>query len=105
MVSNMANSKQNSQFIKLQREIYKKLSELEFEVKQPDLRKKITLLIDKIYNLKPLQNSKVVASCEEIINYIKELKNEMINPIDLIINNYIDKIDSLLNKLKFESEG
>ena len=105
MVSKMLYNKQNSQFIKLQREIYKKLSELEFEIKQPDLRKKITLLIDKTYNLKPLLNSKVVASCEEIINYIKELKNEMINPIDLIINNYIDKIDSLLNKLKFESEG
>ncbi len=88
----------------MQKDLYKKLTSLEFEVKEQSIRKRITELIDKVYNLQPTNNDKVFEIYEELLRYINELKKEMINPIIQIINNYLDKIDSLINSIKLESE-
>lgn len=98
-------SKQNSQFNRIQRDLYKKLSELESVVKDPLIRKKITVLIDKTSSLKPTQNTKMIGLIEDTLTYVREFQKELLNPIELIINNYLEKIDLLLNQIKYESEG
>ncbi len=97
-------SKQNSQFNKIQKDVYKKLNELESIVKDPVIRKRITILIDKTSSLKNTQNSKIIGLLEDTSNYVRELKKELMNPVDLVLSNYLDKIDSLLNQIKYESE-
>lgn len=96
--------KKNSQFYTYQKSLYKKLSEIEFEVKDTDIRKKITNLIDKVYNLKDTDNPNSIALCETCIKYVNELTKEMMNPVALIIYNYVEKIDGLLNQIKYKGE-
>ena len=94
MLFNKANDKQKM--------IYKTLSEIELAINETEIRKRVSAVIDKLYTIKP--KAKNDGQLKQLNHYVKELKSELVNPIESIINNYLDKIDSILNQIKYEGE-
>lgn len=88
----------------LKRNIYKILSEIELVVKDASVRKEITHLIDKISLINPKGNKAINTLMKDLDKLVRELKRELINPIDTIIDNYLNKIKELVNQIQYESE-
>lgn len=94
----------NKQLDELKRNTYKLLSEIELEVKDVNTRKEITFLLERLYLLNPKTNKHVTSLMKDLFNYVKELKRELITPIDAVIKNYLNKINEVVNQIQYESE-